>query len=96
MIDGVSEDPAVPAAARPSTYLPPEAVFPADLTELTATELHVLHSKVSRQLEQEYLTVPDGAHPLTLERCQEITVELDAREINAARSAPEALRSQSS
>ncbi|MUN62498.1 hypothetical protein GMA12_04990 [Kocuria sediminis] len=96
MSDGTSEHPVALGDPTPSTYLPPEAAFPADLTELAATELHVLHSKVSRQLEQEYLTVPGGAHPLTLERCQEITVELDAREINAARSAPDALRSQSS
>ncbi|GEO96823.1 hypothetical protein [Kocuria turfanensis] len=96
MSDGLSDDPAVPGDPTPSTYLPPEAAFPADLTELAATELHVLHSKVSRQLEQEYLTVPDGAHPLTLERCQEITVELDAREINAAHSVRDALRPQSS
>ncbi|MGX5359339.1 hypothetical protein [Kocuria sp. KH4] len=95
MSDG-GDDGRAPGDPAPSTYLPPEAAFPADLTELAAAELHVLHSKVSRQLEQEYLTVPGGAHPLTLERCQEITVELDAREIHAARGAADVLRSQPS
>lgn len=77
----------VPAGPRPSTYLTPGTTFPADLTELAMTELHVLHSRVARQLEREYLTTPSGAHPLTLERYRELTVELDAREIGAARPA---------
>lgn len=81
---------AVPADPRQSTYLTPRTTFPADLTELAMTELHVLHSRVARQLEREYLTTPSGAHPLTLERYRELTVELDAREIDAAR--PEATR----
>lgn len=81
---------AVPADSRQSTYLTPGTTFPADLTELAMTELHVLHSRVARQLEREYLTTPSGAHPLTLERYRELTVELDAREIDAAR--PEAAR----
>ncbi|WP_344119666.1 hypothetical protein [Kocuria aegyptia] len=63
------------------TYLAPDAPFPVDLTELSLAELHVLHSKVGRQLEREYLAGAAGAHPVTLERHQELTVELDAREI---------------
>lgn len=69
--------------ARPTgrTYLAPEDAFPADLTELSLAELHVLHSRVGRQLDREYLGDAAGAHPVTLERHQELTVELDAREI---------------
>lgn len=69
--------------ARPTgrTYLAPEDAFPADLTELSLAELHVLHSRVGRQLDSEYLGSASGAHPVTLERHQELSVELDAREI---------------
>jgi hypothetical protein len=69
--------------ARPTgrTYLAPEDAFPADLTELSLAELHVLHSRVGRQLDLEYLGSASGAHPVTLERHQELSVELDAREI---------------
>lgn len=69
--------------ARPTgrTYLAPDDEFPADLTELSLAELHVLHSRVGRQLDREYLAEAAGAHPVTLERHQELTVELDAREI---------------
>lgn len=63
-----------------STYWDPAAPFPEDLMALTATELHVLHSKVSRRLEREHLDGPHGPHPLTLDRHRELTVELDARE----------------
>lgn len=80
----MSEALTAPADGATSTFLAPEAGFPADLTELTSIELHVLHSKVGRQLDREYLTTPSGAHPLTLERYRELTVELDAREITAA------------
>ncbi|KUG56628.1 hypothetical protein AVL61_06105 [Kocuria rosea subsp. polaris] len=59
----------------------PDDAFPADLTELSLAELHVLHSRVGRQLDREYLGDAAGAHPVTLERHQELTVELDAREI---------------
>lgn len=71
----------VAAPPRGRTYLAPDAAFPADLTELSLAELHVLHSRVSRQLEREYLCDASGAHPVTLERHQELAVELDAREI---------------
>lgn len=68
-----------PPAGR--TYLAPAAAFPADLTELSLAELHVLHSRVGRQLEREHLGDPAGAHPITLDRHQDLAVELDAREI---------------
>ncbi len=71
----------VVASSTGRTYLGPEDDFPADLTELSLAELHVLHSRVGRQLDREYLGGAAGAHPVTLERHQELTVELDAREI---------------
>ncbi|MFI7494271.1 hypothetical protein ACH9D2_06040 [Kocuria sp. M4R2S49] len=63
------------------TFLAPDDEFPADLTELSLAELHVLHSRVGRQLDREHLGGASGAHPVTLDRHQELTVELDAREI---------------
>lgn len=80
----MSEAVAAPTGGATSTFLPPAAGFPADLTGLSLTELHVLHSRIGRQLDREYLTTPSGAHPLTLERYRDLTVELDAREIVAA------------
>ena len=53
--------------------------FPADVAGLSLTQLHVLHSKLCRQLDHETLTHPAGAHPLTQDRHQEVVSELDAR-----------------
>lgn len=64
-----------------STYLGPAAAFPAELTELPLMELHLLHSRICRQLDREHLTDPAGPHPITLERHRELVVELDAREV---------------
>lgn len=72
--------PAVAAPSAPSTLLPPEDPFPLVLAELELAELQVLHSRVSRQLEQEYLTDPEGPHPVTRDRCQELADELDTRQ----------------
>ncbi|MFD1212103.1 hypothetical protein ACFQ36_08620 [Arthrobacter sp. GCM10027362] len=63
-----------------STHLEPGAPFPAHLAELNLFELHVLHSRICRQLDREYLTDPAGPHPLTLDRHQELVDELDVRE----------------
>lgn len=62
--------------------------FPADVAGLSLTQLHVLHSKLSRQLDHETLVDPAGPHPLTQDRHQEVVAELDAR----AATAPEAAR----
>ena len=55
--------------------------FPADVADLSLTELHVLHSKLCRQLDHETLTNPDGSHPLTQDRHQEVVAELDIRAV---------------
>ena len=58
--------------------LDPSAPFPDDVTRLSLLELHVWHSRIRRQLDQDLLT-PEGPHPLTLDRQQELVAELDAR-----------------
>lgn len=63
-----------------STYLNPDAGFPADLSELGLVELQVLHSRLARQLDQEYLSDPEGPHPVTQDRTEQVLVELMARE----------------
>lgn len=70
----------VAAPAAPSTLLAPDDPFPLVLAELELAELQVLHSRVSRQLEQEYLTDPGGPHPVTQDRCRELVDELDTRQ----------------
>ncbi|TDL46542.1 hypothetical protein [Kocuria rosea] len=60
--------------------LPPDEAFPAELRALSMTELQVLHSRMCRQLDQEYLTAPYGPHPCTTGRLQDVLGELDARE----------------
>ncbi|MEX5235117.1 hypothetical protein [Kocuria arenosa] len=44
------------------------------------TELQVLHSRICRQLDREYLTEPHGPHPCTTDRLQDLCGELDARD----------------
>lgn len=68
------------APSAPDTFLSPADPFPSALAELDLTELQVLHSRVCRRLEQEYLTDPDGPHPVTQDRCQELVAELDTRQ----------------
>ena len=63
-----------------STCLDPVEPLPAELAELELVELQVLHSRICRQLDHEYLTNPAGPHPVTLDRQQEIVTELDLRE----------------
>ncbi|GAB2626277.1 hypothetical protein GCM10009696_35220 [Kocuria himachalensis] len=65
--------------AGPS-YLRPDEAFPAELGALSMTELQVLHSRMCRQLDREYLTEPQGPHPCTTDRLQDILGELDARD----------------
>lgn len=61
-----------------SVCLDPSAPFPDDVARLSLVELHVWHSRIRRQLDQDLLT-PEGPHPLTLDRQQELVAELDAR-----------------
>jgi hypothetical protein len=71
-----------------STYLAPADPFPSALAELELVELLVLHSRVTRQLDREYRTDPAGAHPVTLDRAQELAAELDARQAFLAPTGP--------
>lgn len=63
-----------------STYLAPIDGFPSALAELELVELLVLHSRITRQLDREYRTDAAGAHPVTLDRAQELVAELDTRQ----------------
>lgn len=77
----------VPSPAGPGTggtpdcgtSLGPQCAFPAELAELSLTELQVLHSRIVCQLEHEYLTEPDGPHPVTQDRHEELVAELESR-----------------
>ncbi|MUN63871.1 hypothetical protein GMA12_12110 [Kocuria sediminis] len=74
--------PAGPAAGGTpgcETCLGPDCAFPAELSALSLVELQVLHSRVVCQLEHEYLTGPDGPHPVTQDRHDELVAELEAR-----------------
>jgi len=62
------------------TCFDPAARFPADLAALSLAELQVLHSRICRQLDREYLFDPAGPHPLTLDRHCELGTELDRRD----------------
>lgn len=73
--------PPVPSAPEASsTCLAPAEAFPSSLAELGLTELQVLHSRVTRQLDREYRTDPSGPHPVTLDRAEELADELDTRQ----------------
>lgn len=71
-----------------SSRLRPEDDFPNDLAALGKAELQVLHSRVTRQLDREYLTDPAGPHPCTLDRCQDLLAELDARDTRVTPPGP--------
>lgn len=43
-------------------------------------KLQILHSRTSLQLDHEYLTTAHGAHPVTLDRHQELVAELQTRQ----------------
>lgn len=60
--------------------LGPEEAIPDELGELSMAELQVLHSRICRQLDREYLTTPHGPHPCTTDRLHDVLGELDARD----------------
>ncbi|MEH0108452.1 hypothetical protein V6N00_01820 [Tersicoccus sp. MR15.9] len=64
--------------AGSSTFLRPTDPFP-DLTVLTLGDLQILHSRAARQREAEYLSL-EGPHPVTLDRLEELSRILDARD----------------
>lgn len=71
---------ASPVAPAPGSRLGPDENFPEDLTGLEKADLQVLHSRITRQLDHDYLTEPAGPHPATTDRQQELLTELDARD----------------
>lgn len=64
----------------PCSCLGPAEAFPAELSGLSMGELQVLHSRICRQLDRDYLTAPDGPHPCTTDRLQDVLDELDIRD----------------
>lgn len=62
-----------------SVRLGPLDRFPAEMAELSLTEVQVLHSRLSRELDWEHCFDPEGPHPVTVDRHQELTAELDTR-----------------
>ncbi|HST71863.1 MULTISPECIES: hypothetical protein [Kocuria] len=71
--------PAAADAGQCETCLAPECAFPAELGALTLVELQVLHSRIACQLDHEYLDNPDGPHPVTQDRHEELLAELESR-----------------
>lgn len=63
-----------------TSTIDPTDPFPDDLRELDDCALHVLNSKVRRELDAEYLR--GGAEMETEFRQEELTQELDRRESN--------------
>lgn len=59
--------------------LDPDDPFPDELLELPLGDLQLLHSRICRQLELEYLTDPEGRHPITLDRLHELQIEFKSR-----------------
>ena len=62
-----------------ATRLGPDDPFPEELLELPLEQLQILHSRICRQLEGEYLTDPPGAHPITQDRLHELQIEFTSR-----------------
>lgn len=71
--------PVPPALKISSSYLAPADPFPSALAELDLVELHVLRSRITRQIESEYID-PAGTHPVTRDRAQEQADELGSRQ----------------
>lgn len=75
---------AAPTAAAtpptPGSRLGPAEDFPEDLAGLGMGDLQVLHSRITRQLDHDYLTDPAGPHVSTMDRCQDLRAELNARD----------------
>lgn len=67
-----------------TTRLAPDEAFPDDLTKLATSEVMILNSRIHRELDSEYVRygLPD---PETEGRLEEITEELDRRELEGDR-----------
>ncbi|MEX5262392.1 hypothetical protein [Kocuria sp. CPCC 205263] len=73
--------PMTPAPTRtPGSRLSPEQDFPEDLSGLGMADLQILHSRITRQLDHDYRTDPAGPHFSTMDRCQDLHSELNARD----------------
>lgn len=79
--------PGAPPLEVSSTYLALADPFPTALAELELVELLVLHSRITRQLECEYLDAA-GPHSVTVDRAQELADELDTRQDFLAPASP--------
>lgn len=66
-------------ALERSTLLGPDDPFPEELLGLSLEQLQILHSRICRQLELEYLTDPEGRHPITADRLHELQIEFASR-----------------
>ena len=78
--DSTAPSPGPVPHGGPCSCLGPAQAFPAELGGLSMGELQVLHSRICRQLDRDYLTGPDGPHPCTTDRLHDVLDELDARD----------------
>lgn len=62
------------------TCLAPDCAFPEEPATLSLAELQVLHSRLVCQLDREYLENPEGPHPVTQDRYEEVVAELGRRD----------------
>lgn len=74
-----SPTPATQDLLQRATQLGPDDPFPEELLELSLEQLQILHSRICRQLESEYLTDPEGRHPITVDRLHELQIEFESR-----------------
>lgn len=75
-----TEEALVPSGSDASgTYLEPGEAFPLELSGMATDDLHILNSRVSRQLDMEYI-YRGGPHPETHGRFHELAEELDSRQ----------------
>ena len=79
---GLTEEP----QRTPGSRLGPQEDFPEDLAGLGMVDLQVLHSRITRQIDHEYLTDPAGPHAATMVRRYELTAELVARDTASDRT----------
>ncbi len=78
--DSTASSPVPAPTGGPCSCLGPAQAFPAELGGLSMGELQVLHSRITRQLDHDYLTDPAGPHTWTVDRSFELAAELDARD----------------
>lgn len=70
-----------------NSRLTPTDSFPEDLVPLEDIEIHVLHSRLQRQLDHEYAQNLE-ADPETVFRHEEVLEELDRRDAGLSLSGP--------